>query len=151
MTRMLYVTPPPYRDHMRRGWNPWSALRDRDHIRFVLDPVAEVGGGGLYARHGDCAAIVIHPELHRIDRRAALAHELIHDERGIVPTEAPQWIVSREEHLVHLEVARRLVPLDQLADFVEAHAGPLTVADVADEFDVPPDVARRAIDMIRGT
>ncbi|HEY4377323.1 MAG TPA: hypothetical protein VGM93_09200, partial [Acidimicrobiales bacterium] len=64
------------------GWDPWTALRSRPHIIFGLDPVAGLLGGGLLARRGALVAIVLDPALDRRARRCALAHELIHDERG---------------------------------------------------------------------
>lgn len=58
--------------------------------------------------------------------RVALAHELVHDERGggcPCPADAPPgWgvVARREEARVEATVAARLVPLDELARYVEA-------------------------------
>lgn len=147
MTPMLFVTDPGYGSDMGQNWNPWRSLRARDHILFALSQHAKIGGGAIYARRGDLAAIVIDPDLGRVDRNAALAHELVHDERGGIPIGAPDWIVRKEERSVDLEVAVRLVPVDDLLRFCLARAtvGPVSVADVAGEFEVPEPVARRAL------
>lgn len=152
MTGVLFVRPPTYRRGMRRGWNPWRALRARDHITFRLADVASIGGGGLYAHYPDGDAIIlIDPALGPVDRNAALAHELVHDERGGIPVGAPAWIVRKEERQVDEVLALRLVPLEELERFCLARAtvGPVSVHDVAEEFEVPPDVAARAMRMLR--
>lgn len=61
---------------------PLARLAGVPHIRFELHPVAEHAGGALYARRGDRAVIVIDPAMGRVERRATLAHEFVHDERG---------------------------------------------------------------------
>ena len=43
----------------------------------------------MYGRKGERAAIIIDPKLSQAERAAALAHELVHDERGIPPREVP--------------------------------------------------------------
>lgn len=144
---MLYVTPPTYRHTMPTTWNPWRALRDRDHLTFAYSRHAQIGGGAIYARRGTHAAIIIDPDMPRSERNAALAHELIHDERGGLPTGAPDWIVTKEEHAVDLEVVARLVPATELRRFLEQRAtvGTVTVHDVAEEFDVPTEIASSAM------
>jgi len=136
-------------------WNPWHELRRRDHIIFELDPIAKLGGGALYARRGALAAIVIDPDLSRRDRRAALAHELVHDERGGIVDhyDAPAtWaaIVIREERTVQRITADRLVPTDLLADWARTRAsvGPVFAFDVAEAFDVPDDIAAQAVALL---
>ena len=152
----LFVTPPAYgRTVVERAapWNPWRALRERDHILFRRDSVAAEMGGALYARKGRRAAIVIDPALPRRERAAALAHELVHDERGGGRDfeEFPDtWdaLVARDELQVHREVARRLVPIDALREYCERLATtyePVRVADVVEEFDVSADVALMAL------
>ncbi|HLG66916.1 MAG TPA: hypothetical protein VKV36_03480 [Acidimicrobiales bacterium] len=135
-------------------WDPWQALRDRPWIVFGLErlppPVA-----GVYHRRGTRRVIVVDARLGRVARRATLAHELVHDERGGGPGFAGQpdgWaaVVARDERQVDDEVARRLVPLDELrrlcrqADDLEEG---LSALDVAAAFDVPEPVARRALDL----
>lgn len=135
-----------------RGWNPWQALREREHVRFARrDLPGDVEG--VYCVRGDRAAILLDTDLDRRQRNAVLAHELVHDERGPVPQgnpNPPGWdvIVHREEQIVEREVARRLVPHGELIAFCSARAeilGAVTVHDVSEEFDVPADVAALAL------
>lgn len=134
-------------------WNPWSALRDRPHVEFRLDAVAAILGGGFYARQGGRAAIVLDPALHRRRRRTALAHELIHDERGAgfdAPGMPATWdaVVAREEAAVDAEVARRMVPVAELEAFVRPRLELGLAVDaweVADEFDVDQATAVAAM------
>jgi hypothetical protein len=137
--------------------NPWAELRRREHIVFALEPLPHSTGGAIYARWPDGEAlVVIDPALGRRERRAALAHELIHDERGGGADSAgipASWraVVARDEHQVDDEVARRLVPLDQLRAFVDRcldFAVGVDVVEVAEAFDVPESVAERALQLL---
>lgn len=135
------------------AWNPWRALRSRPHIIFRLAALPADTGGAVYWPRGARAAIVIDPALLRRERNAALAHELVHDERGGgadmegMPT---SWsaVVVRDEAAVDREVARRLVPPGELAKFCEAldllGVG-VTAHEVAEHFDVPEIVATEAL------
>lgn len=124
------------------AWNPWRALRAREHIELVFHPIAAEAGGGAYYRAPDgVAVILLDKNLHRRDRNAILAHELVHDELG-----------GGREALVHKTVARRLVPLDELAAFVirTANLGEaVTALEVAEQFDVPASVAERALALLK--
>jgi hypothetical protein len=138
----------------RAGWNPWRELGRRPHLLFALADLPAATGGAAYGRWADgSAAVIIDPSLGRVERNAALAHELVHDERGALidtPAAPRTWrpVIAREEAAVNDEVARRLVPLAQLAAFVsrtdalEPGGGAI---EVADEFDVPEEVAARAL------
>lgn len=96
--------------------------------------------------------ITLDVDLSPVERRAVLAHELIHDERGILfTTSTPPALIDKEESYVRDETARRLVPTDLLWDFVEwrrADGQDVTWRDVADEFEVPREVAERAVQMV---
>lgn len=139
-------------------WKAWGALRERTHITlaFMMD-LPDTTGGAVYARRGNRAVVLIDPRLDRRRRHAALAHELIHDERGIDVHELPAtplWrpLQARDERQVDDEVARRLVPLDELERVVslaEACGHGLEAWEVADEFDVPDEVARRACELLK--
>ena len=138
---------------MGKRWNPWSALRERRHIHFELRALPASTGGGFYVPVRGRAGIFIDPRLRRVERRCVLAHELVHDERRggcDAPYMPPSWraVVAREENWVDDAVADRLVPSDELAALcasrVEARLE-VTAADVADHFDVTPDVAARAL------
>lgn len=129
-----------------RRWNPWRALRDRAHIELVW---ADMDGcPGRAEREGDRQRVLLDPTLGRIERNAVLAHELVHLERGILYCPStPPALVAKEEAAVEAIVADRLVPPALLQQFILAMAevDGVTVADVASEFEVPLDVAERAL------
>ncbi len=137
------------------GWKPWRELRDRNDVAFVLVDLP-AGIPALRARRGDQRVILIDRTLSPAERLAHLAHELVHDERGDsghqpgLP-ERLRPLVAREEERVDQIVARRLIPTDELELFVRARTsvGPVSAQDVADEFEVPVPVARRALHNIR--
>jgi hypothetical protein len=135
------------------SWNPWRELRRRTHIVFRLAVLPDSAGGAVYWPRAGRAAIIIDPRLSRVDRNAALAHELVHDERGggaDHPGMPPSWaaVVARDEAAVDQEVARRLVPADELVKFCEVMVlldlG-VTAHEVAEHFEVPPAVAAAAL------
>lgn len=99
------------------------------------------------------SAILIDRRATRRQRKALLSHELVHHERGggCPSDDMPeQWgaVVRREEHRVEVEVARRLVPLDELRAFLKrmtvSEMGGASARDIAEHFDVPEDVASLA-------
>ena len=91
------------------AWNPWAELARRTHLRLVW---TERGPRGcLEFATGE---LRVRRALPRHESRCVLAHELVHDERGGVP----RWLVPREERAVCHEAARRLIPLDDLANAV---------------------------------
>lgn len=135
------------------AWNPWRALRARQHIDLHRHPSARLTGGAYCARAGDRAFIVLSPDLDRRERNAALAHELVHLERGDLvdrPDAPDTWkpVAAREEHHVDRIVATRLVPTSELQAAVArwtTMGEAVTAGLVADEFDVPDAVARVAL------
>jgi hypothetical protein len=137
-------------------FDPWRAAEHHDDLIVVLHPVAALMGGGLHTRRGGVGVIVVDPALGGPDRRAVLTHELVHHERGDVDRAGvpPTWqaMVDREERAVDREVARRLVPPDELAALVAERAGldaGIGPAEVVDHFDVPPWVAVLALEQQR--
>src|SRR4051812_37862823 len=99
-------------------WNPWRALRVR--ARTILDWQALEGDVALTeVRPDGSEIIVLDPRLRRRERNAVLGHELVHLERGLLPEGTPSSVVQREERQVAGETARRLVPLQELALFVQ--------------------------------
>lgn len=127
------------------GWNPWRELRARSHITLEWRFLHRARG--LYVPHGDgTATIVLDARLSRRERRCTLAHELVHDERGITYTsDTPAALVAIEERSVQREAIRRLVPPAALVDLIASMApSPVTVVDIADHFDVDPHTARMA-------
>ena len=130
------------------AWNPWRALRERDWVslRWARLPA---GTRGLWVSDGTTSTITIDARLGRVERNATLAHELVHDERGVMLTvEAPRALRAKEEAIVADITAHRLVPADDLRQFVDARVGcgeGVTAAMVAEEFEVPVRVALRAL------
>ena len=122
-------------------WNPWRVLRSRSHIRFALERLPD-GVEAVYGRRGERAAIIIDPRLSQVDRAAALAHELVHDERGLPPSRVPVlWhpVLVKEEAAVDREVARRMLPLETLVAYVDSLAEMgvgVTSLEVSEEFEV---------------
>ena len=139
------------------SWNPWRELRRRTHIVFRLASLPAATGGAVYWPRAGRAAIIIDPRLSRSERNAALAHELVHDERGggaDHPGMPPSWaaVVARDEAAVDQEVTRRLVPPAELVRFCEVMVlldiG-VTAHEVAEHFDVPPAVADKALGLLK--
>lgn len=139
-------------------WNPWRALRAREHVRFRLAPLPDATGGGIVAHtpDGARAAIVIDPALSLEERNAALAHELVHDERGLTTADGmpTSWgaVVAREEQTVDRITAGRLVPIDELRQVVDVMLdlhGSIEARHVAEHFEVPEPVARLAMQMLK--
>lgn len=127
------------------GWNPWRELRTREHLTLEWRWLHRARG--LYIPHGDgTATIVLNARLSRRERRCTLAHELVHDERGITyTTDTPAALVAIEERSVQRQAIRRLVPPAALIDLIAAMApNPVTVVDIADHFDVDWHTARMA-------
>ena len=125
-------------------WNPWRAARERDDLDIEF---ADVPYGAAWFREGGRDVIVIDVAADRRTRRALLAHELIHAERGIGFPAASAAVMQREEAAVRRETAVRLVPLDELSAFVTRRSAvePVTAALVGEEFDVPEPVALEAL------
>lgn len=135
---------------MGRAW-PWRELRDREHIELRFDPIADLTGGAVYGRLGDQAVILLSPSLDQVERRCALAHELVHDELGVVTPPATEGTMQRIEHMTRRRAAEWLLPADVLAAWVRARAEiePVTAELVAREFEVTEQVAREALIVIR--
>jgi hypothetical protein len=134
-------------------WHPWRDLRGRTHLAFHVAPLPAATGGAVHVRRGDRSLIILDPNLTQVERRCALAHELVHDERGggcDQPGMPDMWahVALREERRTDDEAVRRLVPPAQLLEYCVRIAdaqGSLGPAEVADEFNVTIDVAERAL------
>lgn len=130
----------------------WRSIAHRDDIHVRITELPDACGGGALIRRTDGSVwILLDERLPATERRAVLLHELVHLERGTARCEgAPStWeaVVAREEQRVDDIVAERLVPEDELRQFVArcldlGHA--VVARDVADEFEVPVEVAKRA-------
>lgn len=127
-------------------WNPWRSLGERPGIELWFGRLPD-GLHGLWQRDALGELIVLDDRLSRRQRRCVLAHELVHAERGIGHGAATEATMEREEAAVRREVARRLVPPDQLADLVARRltVGPVTLDEIAEAFDVDADVAAEAV------
>lgn len=127
-------------------WQPWRELALRTDVAFRLDPLADLAGGAFYGRSGPWAVIVVSPSLDPVAQRCALGHELIHHERGITSPPASDATMVHEEVLVRREVARRLVPIEELTAYVDIeHPEGVTAEMVAEEFEVTLAVANEAL------
>ena len=89
--------------------------------------------------------IVLEQSLGRQARQEVLAHELVHAERGVGWPDASAATMEVEEERVWRIALRRLVPPAQIARFLAQRGtvGPVTVADLAEEFDLTSDAAAR--------
>lgn len=133
-------------------WRVWGELRRRTHIELVWahltghrGRIEELGAGRR--------RITIDATLDRRTRRAVLAHELVHDERGILFTDdTPLALIRKEESYVTAETVCRLVPLDELEERVRIAIRSdmcVEVNDVVEWFDVPHDTAEKAMLMLQ--
>lgn len=135
------------------AWNPWRTLRELVDVEFDTAPLPR-GVSGLLAVYPDARVVIVDDQLTQVERNAALAHELVHLERGI-PCRAHdrRWrhLAAREEQAVEDEVARRLVPLDALKDYVvrrESVCERVEPWQVAEDWRVPERVAIRAMQLL---
>lgn len=129
------------------GGNPWRQLRAQSDIVLEWSRLPDNMLGAYVEKAGGVRTIVLDERLDREERRATLCHELIHAERGITGEE------RFDERGVEDEVARRLVPFDELAAMWEvATLNDLPVEPwmLAEKFDVPDDVAERAMRLFLG-
>jgi Zn-dependent peptidase ImmA (M78 family) len=130
------------------GWDPWAAAGRRPRLEIWYADVAE---GATWHEEDGRDVITLDARADRRRRRALLAHELIHVERRVGYPAATAATMQREEAIVRREVAARLVPPAALADLVarRAELEPVTAELVAEEFDVPEDVADEALAALR--
>lgn len=123
-------------------WNPWAALR-ASPTELWFAPL--VGERGRWTRRADGDEIVLDEALDRRSRQEVLAHELVHVERGVGWPHATVATMEVEEDRVWRIALRRLVPPAEIHRFLRSRStvGPVTVADLAAEFDLSPDGAIR--------
>jgi hypothetical protein len=139
-------------------WDPWTALRERAHLTFGIVALPSRLGGAVYVPRRGGGVILLDRALGQRERRWALAHELVHEERGggaDRPGMPGTWrpVVARDERQTDAEAIRRLVPLGELAPWCAARVttgDPVLPADVADEWEVPIEVARMALKRLAG-
>lgn len=134
------------------GWKVWGELSRRQHLELAWAYL--VGHRGRLEQLPDGRRrVVLDARLDQCNRRATLAHELVHDERDILfDDDTPLAIIVKEEALVVAETARRLVPLDELDTLVRmaiVNDECVTWREVAEWFDVPHDVADHAMGQLQ--
>ena len=78
------------------------------------EPVARPGYGVAARPPGVKSRVWINRILTQVERRCTLTHELVHLERGPAPAEARAR--AREERIVDVIAARRLIPITALID-----------------------------------
>jgi hypothetical protein len=133
------------------GWRVWGELGRRTHIDLVFAYIS--GAKGLIEREEDGrTTITLDARLRQDERRATLAHELIHDERGILfDDDTPIALIVKEEQWVEAEAVRRLVPTDELDEIVqrrELDGETVGCDDVMEWYEVPRDVAELALKQV---
>ncbi|QXC60421.1 hypothetical protein KSP35_19145 [Aquihabitans sp. G128] len=129
------------------AWNPWRALRAMDVDLWF----AALGGPrGLWTRTGGRDEILLEETLGRRERREVLAHELVHVERGIGWPLATAATMQLEEDRVWRVALRRLAPPAEVRAFLvrRATVGPVSVADLAEEFDLTIQGAERVAHLL---
>lgn len=89
--------------------NPWAMLRASPDVTLHVGPLPDGQAGETCY---DTWTVTIAPGLKQRERNDALAHELIHLERG----PAPPAYAAADERAVEEEAARRLIPLAALLD-----------------------------------
>lgn len=130
--------------HVGMRENPWRTLRSRPWIKLEWADLPD----GMHGMWGG-TTITLSNRATRVERRCALMHELIHAERGIGWGYATAETMQTEERIVRVQTALRLVPLDELALFVDRREfEPITAGVIAREFDVTPKVAALAADLL---
>lgn len=145
---------------MGSNYRPWDDAAQR-HDLEVMVTALPAGVRALHATDSDGhRAILIDRNLPPIERLAALAHELAHDDSGggchqpgLPPLLRP--LVTRDEQRVDRIAAERLLPLADLAWWVDREEGEgraVTVEAIAEAHQVATSVAAhqaRALQRVR--
>ncbi|MFP4235794.1 MAG: hypothetical protein ACLFUG_12820 [Nitriliruptoraceae bacterium] len=137
------------------AWNPWRTLKTRTDTLLGVVDLPERLGGAVAIPHPGGDVVLLDRSLTQRQRSRALAHELVHLERGggaDAPGMPEQWkpVVARDEQQTDDEAITRLVPLGDLARWARRR---LTAGDtvephqVAEEWHVTDDVALRALEL----
>lgn len=140
-------------------WNPWAALRqsrvalwfavlDGERGRWERHHVEGSPAWGVPATRGVDATrdvVVLDARLRRRARQEVLAHELVHVERGVGWPHASAATMEVEEERVWRVALDRLAPPSEVQAFLERRGtvGAVTIADLAEEFDLSMEAAER--------
>ena len=123
-------------------------MRRRSEILFGRHDLPE-GTEAISAGGDGRPVLVVTRSLGRRLREAALAHELVHHERGPCSCTATwDYVCNKEERKVDRIVADRMLPGGEVLAFAQRRAElgePTTVTDLAEEFDVAEWVAEIAL------
>jgi hypothetical protein len=122
--------------HRMNSYDPWQALCEHHDVRLVVEELPGTRRGEI---DFESRTITLHPRLRPAERRCTLTHELVHLERGPVLVRQ----TGREERVVAAISARRLVPLDALADVMSWTDDPRVIAE---ELDVDPRTIKVLLD-----
>lgn len=116
-------------------YDPW---RDLAVTWPEVDVLIEPMGGRLlgWLRY---PVIALRAGTSAAQRRCTLTHEIVHLERGV--GDCGPWS-GREELLVHREVARRLIPVADLAVAVRELGGSAVLTELAQALDVDLETAQ---------
>lgn len=130
------------------GWKVWGELRRRPNLE--LEWAWLPGRNAEIEEYADGSRVItLGLGQDPCDRRAALAHELVHDDTGLLfEPDTPAYLVSKGEMFVDRETARRLVPIDELEVAVKRavlDGECVGWREVADWFEVPRYVAEEAM------
>ncbi len=100
-------------------YSPWRDLASRPHLHLLVAPTGDPDVWGYF--EPDTSTVTIDSGCDQVERRCTLAHELAHVDRGDEAhhtadyPEAERQTV-RDEAAADDLAARRLIPLDRLAD-----------------------------------
>ncbi len=121
-------------------YDPWRDLSRRTYLRveFVDEPT---GRRGRICGN----TITIDQRQLQEERRSTIAHELVHDERRIFPTDPV--LRAKEENLVERTAARRLIAVHDLIDALRACSTRLA-HELADHLWVDPPMLRARMDAL---
>lgn len=109
---------------MGNRWHPWRHAGEH-HADVVISCDVELPGDVWGLQQG--RFIMLCRKLNQVRRRCTLTHELVHLERGPVPTDPIGR--AREERAVSVEAAQRLIPLAALAEALRWTREPTELAD----------------------
>lgn len=122
-------------------YSPWDDLASRPELTFGVTDLPEGAGEAWWLP--EVPGIVMRRGLTQVERRCALAHELVHVDREDRPrhTVGPDGprLARRQEMAADDIAAARLIPLDRLADALQWSFSP---DEVAEELGVTPKMAR---------
>lgn len=128
-------------------WDPWEQLEETEVDLWFAELDRE---RGRWTRSGSTDTIVLETSLDRRTRTEVLAHELVHVERGIGWPDASAATMQLEEERVWRIALGRLAPPDAVRRFLRRRGsvGPVTVHDLAEEFDLSVEAARRVAALV---